>query len=78
MRLNDSCLRCNLVGLCNGGCLSMKRLDESSKCIFYQANYMIDKEYTLAKYESSNLNTLRLGKMITNNSNTHNTEGLLH
>lgn len=78
MRLDDSCLRCNLVGFCNGGCLSMKHLDESSKCIFYQANYMIDKEYTLAKYESSNLNTLRLGKMVTNNSNTHNTEGLLH
>lgn len=78
MRLDDSCLHCNLVGLCNGGCLSMKHLDESSKCIFYQANYIIDKEYTLAKYESSNLNTLRLGKMVVNNANIYNTEGLLH
>lgn len=67
-KLDDNCTKCNYVGLCNGGCVSMKKLEKTNKCIFYQANSIIDKEYTLAKYESPNLNILRIGKLTAINS----------
>lgn len=63
-KLDDSCVKCKYVGICNGGCLNMKQLANTNKCIFFQANYLIDKSYTLAKYSSNNLDNLRLGNLV--------------
>ena len=52
-KLDSQCYDCKYLGLCNGGCLSMKLLFNTNKCLFYKTNHIINGSYMIAKYENN-------------------------